>query len=151
VISLKVGINVVNGDTFRERTFVPALHGFLDSVREGHPDTPIVVITPIICPTAEDAPGPTLLQPDGHFSTVPRSAETAMGALSLSRIRELVTLVLEVRQDDLIHLVDGLSLFDERDVDDLYDGLHPNAQGYLRIADRFYDQVCAPEGLLGRL
>jgi hypothetical protein len=151
VISLKVGINVVNGDTFRERTFVPALHGFLDTVREGHPDTPIVVITPIICPTAEDAPGPTLPQPDGRYSTVPRSAETGVGALSLSRIRELVGQVLQVRQDDRIHLVDGQSLFDERDVDDLYDGLHPNAQGYLRIADRFFAQVCAPEGLLGRL
>ena len=40
VVSLKLGINVVNGDTMRERTFVPAVHGFLDTIREGKPATP---------------------------------------------------------------------------------------------------------------
>jgi hypothetical protein len=50
LISLKLGINVVNADTMRERAFVPAVHGLLDTIRDGHPDTPIVVISPIICP-----------------------------------------------------------------------------------------------------
>ena len=58
LISLKLGINVVNGDTMRERTFVPAVHGFLDTIRERHPDVPVAVVTPIICPVAEDHPGP---------------------------------------------------------------------------------------------
>lgn len=147
-ISLKVGINIINGDTFRERTFVPALHGFLDTVREGHPDTPIVLITPIICPTAEEAAGPTLLQPDGRFTTKERPAETSVGALSLTKVRELVEKVVAVRQDPKLHLVDGLTLFGEADVADLYDGLHPNAAGYLRMADRFYDAVIAEGGFL---
>ena len=56
LISMKVGINILNGDTFRERTFVPALHGFLDTIRHRHPDTPLLVITPIIFPAGEDAP-----------------------------------------------------------------------------------------------
>jgi hypothetical protein len=34
---------------------------------------------------------------------------------------------------------------------DLYDGLHPNAEGYLRMVDRFFEQVCAPGGFLGAL
>ena len=53
VISLKVGINLVNGDTMRDRTFGPALHGFLDTIREGHPTTPLLVVSPIYCPSAE--------------------------------------------------------------------------------------------------
>ena len=35
LISLKVGINIINVDSMRERAFVPALHGFLDTIREG--------------------------------------------------------------------------------------------------------------------
>ena len=58
LISVKAGINVVNGDTMRERTFGPALHGFLDTVRDGHPTTPIALVTPIVCPIVEDHPGP---------------------------------------------------------------------------------------------
>jgi len=154
LISAKVGINIVNGDTFRERTFVPALHGFLDTVREGHPDTPLLVVTPIHCPAAELAPGPTLLQPDGRYGVAERSAELSTGALSLVRIRELVSTVVTARQsagDKNLHLMDGLGLFGVDDLDDLYDGLHPNADGYLRMADRFYAQVCAPGGLFDAL
>jgi lysophospholipase L1-like esterase len=36
-----------------------------------------------------------------------------------------------------LHLVDGLALFGPDDVDDLPDGLHPNAVGYRRIGERF--------------
>ncbi|HSP26964.1 MAG TPA: SGNH/GDSL hydrolase family protein, partial [Ilumatobacteraceae bacterium] len=63
LISLKLGINLVNGDSMRERVFVPAVHGLLDTIRDGHPDTPLVVISSIICPAAEDHPGPTLPNP----------------------------------------------------------------------------------------
>ena len=150
-ITMKVGINVVNGDTLRERTFVPALHGFLDTIREGHPETPIVIVTPIVCPTAEENAGPTLPTPEGTFATRPRDPETSLGALTLVRIRELVAQVLAVRQDERLHLVSGLDLFGEADVADLPDGLHPNAAGYLRMADRFYDAVCAPGQLLAHL
>lgn len=62
-ISLFIGIKILGGDTMRERTFAPAVHGFLDMIREGHPDTPIVVISPIFCPSAEDRPGPRCLDP----------------------------------------------------------------------------------------
>jgi hypothetical protein len=37
VISLKIGINLVNTDLLRLRAFTPAMHGFLDTIREGHP------------------------------------------------------------------------------------------------------------------
>jgi hypothetical protein len=37
LITLKVGINLVNADSMRERTFRPAVHAFLDTIREGIP------------------------------------------------------------------------------------------------------------------
>jgi len=49
--------------------------------------------------------------------------------------------------DKNLHLLDGLTLFGADDEKDLYDGLHPNAEGYLRMAERFFAQVCAPGGV----
>ena len=37
LISVKIGINLVNTDLMRLRAFAPAVHGFLDTIREGHP------------------------------------------------------------------------------------------------------------------
>ena len=37
LISVKIGINLVNTDLMRLRAFGPAVHGFLDTIREGHP------------------------------------------------------------------------------------------------------------------
>jgi hypothetical protein len=90
LISLKLGINVVNADSMRERAFVPAVHGLLDTIRDGHPNTPIVVISPIVCPAAEEHPGPTLPTAQGRFDVVERPNELMTGALSLTRIRALL-------------------------------------------------------------
>lgn len=147
-ISLKVGINVVNGDTMRERTFVPALHGFLDTVRDGHPTTPIALVTPIFCPEAENHPGPTVMGEDRAFHVVPRSRELSTGALSLVRIRELIGHVAGARGDANLHVLDGLALFGPDDVGDLPDLLHPNAAGYRRMGERFHAMAFAPGGPL---
>lgn len=40
VITLKIGINIVNGDVMRARALTPALHGFLDIVRRVIPQRP---------------------------------------------------------------------------------------------------------------
>ena len=37
LISVKLGINLVNTDLMRLRAFGPAVHGFLDTIRDGHP------------------------------------------------------------------------------------------------------------------
>jgi lysophospholipase L1-like esterase len=142
LISLKLGINVVNGDTMRERTFVPALHGFLDTIRERHPDIPVALITPITCPVAEDHPGPTVTDDAGRFTTViERPPELAVGALTLRRIRDLEAEIVAARQaagDSNLHLLHGPDLFGPGDVDDLPDGLHPNTAGYQRMGERFF-------------
>lgn len=138
-ISLKIGINIVNADSMRERTFVPALHGFLDTIRDRHPDTPIAVVTPITCPVAEAHPGPTTTV-DGTCRVHPRPAELAAGALTLERIRHLEREIVESRRrdDPHLHLVEGPELFGPDDVHDLPDGLHPNAAGYQRMGERFH-------------
>ena len=59
LISVKIGINLVNADLMRLRAFTPAVHGFLDTIREGHPTTPLLVVSPILCPIHEDTPGPS--------------------------------------------------------------------------------------------
>ena len=75
LISLKIGINLVNTDLMRRRAFVPAVHGFLDTIRDGHPDTPLLVVSPIACPIHEDTPGPSemdLARPGRRAAPVPR-------------------------------------------------------------------------------
>ncbi len=139
-MSLKVGINVVTADSMRERAFVPAVHAFLDTIREGHPTVPIVVATPIICPAVEDRPGPTRVDERNQEYAVERTADDSPGALSLSRIRELLEMVVTTRQehgDNQLFLVNGLDLFGADDVVDLPDGIHPNPAGQSRIAERF--------------
>jgi lysophospholipase L1-like esterase len=142
LISLKLGINVVNGDTMRLRAFEPAVHGFLDTVREGHPDTPLLVISPILCPIVEDLPGPTFPDfEDGtvRFRTAGDPARLAEGALSLSVIREALSRIVAERSatDPNLHYLDGRALFGEADAADLPDALHPNAAGYRRMGERF--------------
>ena len=67
LISLKTGVNIVGWATFKPRAFGPAVHGFLDTVRDGHPDTPLLVISPIILPRAEDERGADRHDPHLHF------------------------------------------------------------------------------------
>lgn len=147
LVSAKLGINIVNGDTMRERTFVPALHGFLDTVRDSHPDVPLLVISPITCPAAEDHPGPTAAV-DDEYTVVERPADLMLGALTVRRIRELERQVVESRQadDPNLHFLEGTALFGPDDVADLPDGLHPNAAGYQRMGERFFDLVFSGAG-----
>jgi len=148
LLSLKVGINIVNGDTLRLRTFAPALHAFLDTIREGKPMTPFVVISPIWCPAHEDHAGPS----DGTSgTTVALGTEVteAQGALTLNQIREIVSNVVATRRkagDENLHYLDGCTLFNEEDVADLPDGLHPNGDGYLRMGERFAGYAFGDDG-----
>lgn len=140
VISLKVGINVINMDSMRERVFVSALHAFLDTIREGKPNTPIIVVSPIFCPSAERAPGPTVPNEHGKFVTVPGNDSLREGCLTLERVRELISRLVAARSeagDTQLSYLDGLGLFGASDAQDLPDDLHPNAAGYVRMGERF--------------
>jgi hypothetical protein len=140
VISIKTGINVINMDSMRERVFTPTLHGFLDTIREGKPETPIAVISPIFCPSVETHPGPTVPNSEGKFVTIEGHREIREGCMSLVRVREILADVVARRRaagDSNLHYVDGLTLFDAADAADLPDDLHPNPAGYIRMGERF--------------
>ena len=140
IVSIKIGINIVNMDSMRERVFGPALHGFLDTIREGKPDAPIIAISPIFCPSAETHPGPMVRDASGKFLTFEGFDAIRNGCMSLRRVREIIAEVIDTRRksgDEHLHYLDGLTLFGAEDTDDLPDDLHPNAAGYIRIGERF--------------
>ncbi|MFE7536045.1 GDSL-type esterase/lipase family protein [Streptomyces rhizosphaericola] len=147
LISIKIGINLVNTDLMRLRAFGPAVHGFLDTVREGHPTTPLLVISPIHCPIHEHTPGPSTYDlgamSEGRlrFTATGDPAETAAGKLTLTVIRdELARLVAgRTATDPHLHHLDGLDLYGENDHADLPlpDDLHPDPATHRLIAERF--------------
>ena len=153
LISIKIGINLVNADLMRLRAFVPAVHGLLDTVRDGHPDTPLLVVSPIHCPIHEDTPGPGAFDLDAlrageiKFRATGDPAERAAGKLTLTVIREhLARIVAERAADDPhLHHLDGLELYHEGDPP-LPDRLHPDAATHRLIAERFAKLTFAGTG-----
>lgn len=145
VISLKVGINILNGDTFGRRMFRPLLHGFLDTVREGHPETPIVMVSPIFSPIAETVPGPTSIDPTMPvtvFRTTGKPEDVALGKLHLREMRQIIASVVADRQalgDANLHYVDGLDLYGQTDwpVLPMADLLHPDPPAQRLMGERF--------------
>ncbi len=156
LISVKIGINLVNADVMRLRAFTPAVHGFLDTVREGHPDTPLLVVSPILCPVHEDTPGPSapdftdLADGQLRFVAMGDPAEKAAGKLTLRVIRgELARIVAQrAKEDPNLHHLDGLDLYGETDFAELPlpDALHPDTATHRRIGERFAAQVFAADG-----
>ena len=138
LITLELGINVVAEDAMRERTFRSAVEGFLDTVRDGHPRTPVVLVSPVLCPPVEDHPGPLVLTQDHVWDVVPRDLD-GRGELTLRRVRQIVSEVVERRSetDPALAVLDGLALLGPDDAHRLPDRLHPDAVGYRLIAERF--------------
>ncbi|WP_414504959.1 GDSL-type esterase/lipase family protein [Streptomyces sp. NEAU-L66] len=156
LISLKIGINLVNSDLMRLRAFAPAVHGFLDTIREGHPTTPLLVVSPILCPIHEDTPGPSapdfskLSEGKLQFKATGDPAERAAGKLTLNVIRdELARLVKQRAADDPnLHHLDGRDLYGEADFAELPlpDQLHPDAATHRLIGERFAALTFGPDG-----
>ena len=143
LISIKVGINIINLDSMKERVFLPLLHGFLDTIREHQPSTPVCLISPIYCPSAEDRAGPTIPNAEGKFETLDGLERIRQGSMSLKRVRELLASVVESRRqsgDANIEYFNGLDLFSEAEVHLLPDHLHPNNAGYSLMGSRFHDR-----------
>ena len=137
VVTLKLGINTVNGRHMTRRSFIPAVHSFVDVIRQSLPSTPIMVISPIFCEAHEDRPGPTLGGLDGLISAAEDTSPQWVGELTLTMIREILAALVARRNDPHLTYVSGLELFCEADSHLMPDGLHPNADGYRLIGDRF--------------
>ncbi|HEY1116932.1 MAG TPA: SGNH/GDSL hydrolase family protein [Acidimicrobiales bacterium] len=153
LISLKIGINLVNHDLMRRRAFGPAVHGWLDTIRDGHPSTPVLVISPLCCPIHEDLPGPSAPDLTGggvRFVALGDPAASASDLLTLRWIRaELARIVRErAPSDPHLHHLDGWELYCAADHDEhpLPDQLHPDAETHRLIAERFAARVFAAGG-----
>ena len=123
-LSIKVGINIYGNGSLNERTFRAAIIGFVQIIREKHPDTPFAVISSIISPPRETTPN--------------------VVGFSLQRMREEVVeavCALQSRGDRHVHYFDGLTLFGDELTHLLPDGTHPNAEGYKALAGNFLREV----------
>ncbi|UDL89374.1 GDSL-type esterase/lipase family protein [Mesorhizobium sp. PAMC28654] len=147
LISLKIGINLVNTDLMRMRAFTSAVHGFVDVIREGRPTVPILLVSPLYCPIHEDTPGPGAFDLDAlaagkiAFRATGNPADRAQGKLTLVSIRDELQRIARQRMagDPHLHYLDGLSLYGPADFADLPlpDALHPDAAAHRRIGERF--------------
>ena len=146
LISVKIGINLVNTDLMRLRAFTAAVHGFLDTIREGHPTTPLLVVSPLLCPIHEDIPGPSA--PDlaalaeGRLASVPPATRAVARREADARVvrEELARIVAQRADDDPhLHYLDGRELYGEADHGrlPLPDALHPDAATHQLIGERF--------------
>lgn len=119
-ISVCLGINVNGQSSLTVRTFGPAVIGLLQTLRDGHPHTPILVISPIFSLNRE---------------TVPNNA-----GLSLVMMRQIIAesvKKLQAAGARNLQYLDGLNLFGSTFDRFMPDHLHPNPEGYRRLAQRF--------------
>ena len=123
-ISLCAGINIYNQTSLNQRTFGSALSGFVRLIREGHPKIPVLLLSPIFgCEREEtaNATGWTLADYRGEVHHV------------ADRIRS--------NGDNALYDLDGLELLGAGDAGHLPDSLHPDAEGYRIMADRFLEKT----------
>ncbi|MCL4545524.1 MAG: GDSL-type esterase/lipase family protein [Chloroflexi bacterium] len=125
-LSMCVGINIYGAASLSPRTFKSAIIGFVAIVRERHPVTPFIVMSPICSPTREDTP-------DAVGFTLKGMREEVAGAVE----------ILRSAGDQHLHYVDGLTIFGSELAHFLPDGLHPNAEGYIRLGERFIDKAAS--------
>ncbi|HYF47304.1 MAG TPA: GDSL-type esterase/lipase family protein [Acidimicrobiales bacterium] len=125
VITICHGTNCWTRTPHSASLFASGLQDFLTIVRQGHPDTPIVAVSPITRPDAESSPnrlGTTLVDLRSAFEAV----------------------VLELQADDPnLTLVEGFPLVT---VEQLADGIHPGDDGHAAMAAAIGPVVAAAVG-----
>lgn len=112
-ISLCVGINIMGGSTLSKRTFAASLIGFIQTIREKHPTTPMAIMSPVYCKEREE-----------------KENKVGLNLVIMREEIEKVVQLLRTHGDKHIHYINGLDVFGEAYADYYPDGLHPNAEGY---------------------
>lgn len=126
VVTMGFGTSCWSHTPFTAPLIAATTAAFIDTVREGHPAVPIVVVTPPVRPVAEDSPN-------------------ALGA-TLDELRTAQEAVVAVRRaaDPLLSVVRGRTLVDLSQL--AADGIHPNDEGHRQIAQTMADHL---RGLVG--
>jgi hypothetical protein len=119
-LSMCVGINIYGAASLNQRTFRPGICAFVQIVREKHPRTPFVIMSPIYSPPREDTPN-------------------AVGFTLKAMRQEVAQAVADLRAfgDQHVYYVDGLDVFGADLAHLLPDELHPNAEGYRQMGENF--------------
>ena len=123
VISITHGTNCWTRTPHSTGMMRENVRAFLDIVRQGHPDTPILVSSPVVRPDAE--------------------AETNRLGATLADLRRVMEDVIRERidgGDGRMRLVPGRDLLPE---DQLADGIHPNDDGHRTLAKALGPEVRA--------
>ncbi|MDR5759218.1 SGNH/GDSL hydrolase family protein [Caballeronia sp. LZ035] len=159
-ISVKMGINLVNFDLMRVRAFGPAMHGFIDTIRDGHPHTPLLIVSPLYCPIHEATPGPgafdfgALAEGRIAFRATGNPDDVQTGKLTLQVIRAELRRMVEQRavDDPNLHYLDGTSLYGPEafETHPLPDELHPDGPAHRLIGERFARFAFADNGPFSR-
>jgi lysophospholipase L1-like esterase len=123
VISVSHGTNCWTRVPFSAPLFRENTRAFLDILREGHPETPIVVTSPVLRPDAEGMPN--------RLGTTLADLRAAMEDVARERI---------AGGDDRLTLVCGDGLFE---AEHLPDGIHPGDEGHRILAAAFGVPVLA--------
>lgn len=124
LISLCLGINIYGGGSLNPRTFGPSIIGFVQIIREKHPRTPLVLMSPIFSHEREwrvNSAGFTLVQ---MRDEVERAVEILRG-----------------EGDEHIFYVNGLEILGSDLGHLLPDDLHPNGEGYRVMGERIGELV----------
>ena len=115
VISISHGTNCWTRTPHSAGMFFEGTRAFLEIVRQGHPETPIVVASPVVRPDAEETPN----RLGADLRALRQAMEDAVGA----RVEA---------GDDRVVLVRG---GDVLSADQLADGIHPSDAGHARLAE----------------
>jgi hypothetical protein len=138
-----VGINSQALGSLGPETFTAAVIGFVRTVRERHPATPLVIMSTIYAPERETVPGPS--------------------GLTIQDCRERVKRAVELLQDagdPALRYLDGLAVFGPDDESLMLEPpgverLHPGPQGQHVFAARFLERLGSlgvlPSSLIARV
>lgn len=118
-LSMCIGINIYGSNSLGKRAFIPNLIGFIQLIREKHPATPLMVMSPIISCSRENAENKC----DWTLVAMREAIQNAVATL-------------RDNGDSAVHYQDGLEIFGEADAHLLPDDLHPNTEGYALMGER---------------
>ena len=121
VISISHGTNCWTRTPHSAGMMLETTRAFLDVVRQGHPDTPVVVASPVVRPDAEATPN--------RLGATLADLRAAMEEAVRDRIEA---------GDDTIVLVPGAEVIT---ASQLADGIHPGDDGHARLAEVFGSAV----------
>ncbi|MFV0337459.1 MAG: SGNH/GDSL hydrolase family protein [Chthoniobacterales bacterium] len=124
-ISLCLGINTAGGE-YSQRVWASTAEGFIMTVRDGHPETPLLIISPILSPPREK------VADEGDLMKSLTTMREALKA-SVDKFR--------AAGDANIHYFDGRNIIGPGDEDYMPDELHPDADGIKLMGARFLEHA----------